>query len=64
MKKAMLGGEGKSDIHSGKPKEILTHITSAHDKPNIFHGEPGEHAPNMPTVSEGHYANTGKSKMC
>lgn len=36
MKKSMLGGEGKSDIHSGKPKEILTHITSAHAKLEIF----------------------------
>jgi len=47
MKKAMLGGEGKSggDMHSGKPSQILTHITSAHAKPNIFHGEPGEKNP-------------------
>lgn len=37
MKKVMLGGKGKSDIHSGgKPKEILTHINSSHSKPEIF----------------------------
>ena len=42
MRKSMVGGEGKSDVHSGKPREILTHITQAHSKPNIFHGEPGE----------------------
>jgi len=36
MKKAMLGGEGKSNVHSGKPKEILTHINSSHNKPEIF----------------------------
>jgi hypothetical protein len=38
MKKAMVGGEGKSrgDMHSGKPKEILTHINSSHAKPEIF----------------------------
>ena len=42
MKKVMVGGEGKSDRHSGMPKEIMTHITSKHAKPNVFHGEPGE----------------------
>lgn len=36
MKKAMLGGEGKSDLHSGKPKGMVTHITEAHSKPEIF----------------------------
>ena len=36
MKKAMLGGEGKADTHSGKPKQILTHINSSHSKPEIF----------------------------
>ena len=38
MKKSILGGEGKSDTHSGMPKEILTHITNDHAKGNIFHG--------------------------
>lgn len=59
-KKSMLGGEGKSDIHSGKPKEIITHITSEHAKPNIFHGEPGE---KHPPKASSEYANCGKS-MC
>lgn len=36
MKKTMLGGEGKSYSHSGKPKQILTHINSSHSKPEIF----------------------------
>lgn len=61
MKKSMLGGEGKSDIHSGKPKGIITHITQAHAKPEIF--EKDVH----PKVS-GSYANCGgngeSSKMC
>lgn len=62
MKKAMLGGEGKSDVHSmGKPKEILTHITSAHEKPEIFEKD------NHPKANS-EYANCGKSgkvsKMC
>lgn len=43
MKKAMLGGEGKSDLHSGKPKEILTHITSEHAKGNVFEGSKEMH---------------------
>ena len=49
MKKVMVGGEGKSDVHASGHKEIMTHITSAHAKPNIFHGEPGEH--NHPKAS-------------
>lgn len=61
MKKAMLGGEGKSDLHSGKPKGIMTHINSSHSKPEIF--EKGIH----PKASS-EYANCGKSgesaKMC
>lgn len=42
-KSAMIGGEGKSDIHSGKPKEILTHISSKDAKGNIFEGSPMKH---------------------
>ncbi len=36
MRKAMVGGEGKSDRHSGMPKGMTTHITSKHSKPEIF----------------------------
>ena len=63
MKKSMIGGEGKTggDMHSGKPSEIITHITSEHSKPNIFHGEPGEK--NHPKASS-KYANCGKSSDC
>lgn len=57
MKKAMVGGEGKSDVHSGKPKEILTHINSGHAKPEIF--EKGIH----PKASS-EYANAGKPSDC
>ena len=58
MKKAMLGGEGKSDVHSmGKPKEIMTHITNKDTKPNIFN------SPVHPKVS-GKMANCSGSKMC
>lgn len=56
MKKAMLAGEGKSDIHSGKPKGIITHITGAHAKPEIF--EKGIH----PKAS-GEMANCGDCSM-
>lgn len=52
----MVGGKGKSDMHSGKPKEIITHITQADAKPNIFHGETGEK--NHPKASS-KYANCG-----
>lgn len=38
MNKVIMGGEGKSDLHSGKPKQILTHITQKHSKGNIFEG--------------------------
>lgn len=44
MKKSMLGGEGKSNVHSmGKPKEIMTHINSDHAKGNIFEGSSEKH---------------------
>lgn len=56
MKKSMLGGEGKSDVHSGKPKEIMTHINSSHAKPEIF--EKGIH----PKAS-GKMANCGDCSM-
>lgn len=39
----MIGGEGKSDRHSGMPKQILTHITDKHSKGNIFEGSKAEH---------------------
>ena len=62
MSRSMVGGEGRTggDKHSGKPKEILTHITSEHSKPNIFHGEPG--AKNHPKASS-EYANCGDCSM-
>ena len=62
MKKAMVGGEGKTggDMHKGLPTEIITHINSSHAKPNIFHGEPGEKNP--PRASS-KYANCGDCSM-
>lgn len=53
MKKSMIGGKGKSDIHSGKPKEILTHITEKHAKGNIFEGS----SEMNPKAKSGCYAN-------
>lgn len=57
MKKSMMGGEGKSDLHSGKPKAIMTHINSSHAKPEIFEK-------NVHPKASSEYANCGSSKMC
>ena len=57
MKKSMVGGEGKSDMHSGKPKEILTHINSSHSKPEIFEK-------NIHPKASKEMANCGKSSDC
>ena len=51
-----IGGESKT----GKPKDIITHITSEYAKPNIFDGEPGEK--NHPKASS-EYANCGDCSM-
>lgn len=55
-KKSMMGGEGKSDMHSGKPKEILTHIGAQHAKPEIFDKD-------IHPKASSEYANCGKA-MC
>ncbi len=54
MKKAMLGGEGKTggDMHKGKPREIITHIHAGHAKPEIFEGE-NEHHPKTDSHGKG-----------
>lgn len=61
MKKAMLGGEGKSDLHSGKPKGMVTHINASHAKPEIFEKD-------MHPKASSEYANCGvggeSAKMC
>lgn len=57
MKKPMLGGEGKSDLHSGKPKGITTHITSQHAKPDIFEKD-------LHPKASSEYANCGSGSDC
>ena len=58
MKKSVdVRGEGKSDLHSGKPKGIITHINSSHSKPEIFEKD-------IHPKASGGYANCGMGSDC